>query len=993
MSNFKPSPYQQGIYDFIQTGQGNAVVSAVAGSGKTTTLINALHLIPNELSVLFLAFNKSIAQELSERVPKDKTNIEVRTLHAYGYLSVKKSHKSEIDNSKYKKLLKDILSYSESTDLEYLKKYDFKPQQIQMVDDFIFQDSEKELIEDKVAYFNRVQKLCDLGRLDLIDLKNQDLGIEQLKELSQKHSVEIINGECFRAWLLINLGANYLGKADFSDMVFLPNHLNLQTQKYDIVFIDECFPYHTYISTEKGKMKIGHLEKMMSKKEDLPNVISFNEKTKCFENKRIKRVWCNGYKDVYEITLGGKRKIKATKNHKFLTIKGWVKMKDLKIGDAILSNYTEQPYHSVFKGDKLDIILGTCIGDSNIDEMSNNIYRIRCVHGEKQEEYIKWKANLLNAKISEISENGYSSKKAFRFNTKGFYFDGLTKINAIKNLTKKSLSVLFMDDGHLSKNGLTMTIHALAEYPDLVLELKNVLKTKFNIDSSFCNSKSSSTNKVNYFLRLNKINIEKLSLLISPYIHPSMDYKVLNKHRKFCDLKNWNNIYDNKFGCMTVTKEMLLIGSKKVYDMEVEDNHNFIITSNTFVNSKAKDFGFIAHNCQDLNACQRELMKKAIKPETGRFIAVGDLAQAIYGFAGSDSDSFQKLIDIPNTITLPLSVCYRCGSDIIEYVKKLMPTIEASPSAKKGLIDFDFSYKNIIKGDMVICRNTMPLVALCMRYLKQGTKAFVMGTDISASLITMVDSCRRKTEEFNCANIFARIYNEKNKLVKNIMSKENCSENEANENQIVVSFMDKVSTLEIISNGCITGDDLIDKLKVIFSDNSDGICLSTIHKSKGLEADRVFIIHEELMPSKHAKKDWEKLQEKNLMYVAYTRAKSLLGFVTDFDAYSDHESKQNDIVIKEGGFVGVVNEELKIKLSIVMVTEKPNKFGNKPNYLYEMVDEKGNLFVKWGIISERFLISNHAEVEIGSIVEFHTKITEHKDFRGTKTNVIGRISK
>jgi superfamily I DNA/RNA helicase len=634
MSNFKPSPYQQGIYDFIQTGQGNAVVSAVAGSGKTTTLINALHLIPNELSVLFLAFNKSIAQELSERVPKDKTNIEVRTLHAYGYLSVKKSHKSEIDNSKYKKLLKDILSYSESTDLEYLKKYNFKPQQIQMVDDFIFQDSEKELIEDKVAYFNRVQKLCDLGRLDLIDLKNQDLGIEQLKELSQKHSVEIINGECFRAWLLINLGASYLGKADFSDMVFLPNHLNLQTQKYDIVFIDEG---------------------------------------------------------------------------------------------------------------------------------------------------------------------------------------------------------------------------------------------------------------------------------------------------------------------------------------------------------------------QDLNACQRELMKKAIKPETGRFIAVGDLAQAIYGFAGSDSDSFQKLIDIPNTITLPLSVCYRCGSDIIEYVKKLMPTIEASPSAKKGLIDFDFSYKNIVKGDMVICRNTMPLVSLCMKYLKQGTKAYVMGTDISASLITMIESCRRKTEDFNCENIFARIYNEKNKLVANIMNKEKCTENEAQENQIVISFMDKINTLEIISNGCLTGDDIIEKLKVIFSDNSDGICLSTIHKSKGLEADRVFIIHEDLMPSKHAKKDWEKAQEKNLMYVAYTRAKSVLGFVTDFDAYSDHESKQNDIVIKEGGFVGSIGEKYKTKLTIVLMKEMNTAWGDTT--LFEMIDDRGNLFSKFGDIHQRFLISNHAEVEVGSIVEFNATIKAHKEFKGTKTNVISTISK
>jgi superfamily I DNA/RNA helicase len=626
--------YQQGIYDFITNGQGNAVVSAVAGSGKTTTLINALNLIPSELNVLFLAFNKSIAQELSERVPKSATNIEVRTLHAYGYSSLTKSHKSEIDNNKYKKLLKDIISYSEHTDLDFLKQYNFKPSQINLVDNFLFDDSEKELIEDKIAYFGRVQKLCDLGRLNLIDLKNQDLGVEQLKELAIKHNVEIINGECYRAWLLINLGASYTSKADFTDMVFLPNHLNLQTQKYDIVFIDEC---------------------------------------------------------------------------------------------------------------------------------------------------------------------------------------------------------------------------------------------------------------------------------------------------------------------------------------------------------------------QDLNACQRELMKKAIKPDTGRFIAVGDPAQAIYGFAGADSDSFQKLIDIPNTITLPLSVCYRCGSDIIDYAKKLMPQIEASPNAKKGLIDFNSSYKKIVKGDMVICRNTMPLVALCMKYLSKGIKAYVMGTDISASLITMIESCRRKTEEFSCENIFARIYKEKNKLVKNIMNKEKCTEQEANENSLVISFSDKISTLETLSNGCLTGDDLIGKLKIIFSDDADGICLSTIHKSKGLEADRVFIIHQDLMPSKYAKKDWEKLQEKNLMYVAYTRAKSVLGFVSDFDAYSDHESKENNIEIKEGGFVGIVGEKHRTKLTIVMMKEMNTSFGDTT--LFEMVDEKGNLFSKFGDIPQRFLISNHAEVEVGSIVGVNATIKAHKEFKGIKTNVISTISK
>jgi hypothetical protein len=223
------------------------------------------------------------------------------------------------------------------------------------------------------------------------------------------------------------------------------------------------------------------------------------------------------------------------------------------------------------------------------------------------------------------------------------------------------------------------------------------------------------------------------------------------------------------------------------------------------------------------------------------------------------------------------------------------------------------------------------------------------------------------------------------------MNKEKCTEEEAKENSLIIAYTDKISTLETLSNGCLTGDDLIAKLNQIFSDNSDGICLSTIHKSKGLEADRVFIIHEDLMPSKHAKKDWEKLQEKNLMYVAYTRAKSVLGFVGDFNAYNDYESQENDIVIKEGSFVGTVGEKHRTKLTIVSIKEMNTSYGD--TNLFEMVDDNGNLFSKFGDIPERFLISNHAQVEVGSIVEFNATIKAHKEFKGTKTNVISTISR
>ena len=54
---FKPSKYQQAIYDFITDGEGNTVIDAVAGSGKSTTIVNALNIIPQDRKILFLAFN------------------------------------------------------------------------------------------------------------------------------------------------------------------------------------------------------------------------------------------------------------------------------------------------------------------------------------------------------------------------------------------------------------------------------------------------------------------------------------------------------------------------------------------------------------------------------------------------------------------------------------------------------------------------------------------------------------------------------------------------------------------------------------------------------------------------------------------------------------------------------------------------------------------------------------------------------------------------
>ena len=63
---FTPSEYQQRIFDFVLHGTGNAMIKACAGSGKTSTLIAAMKILPKRKSCLFIAFNKSIVEEIKE---------------------------------------------------------------------------------------------------------------------------------------------------------------------------------------------------------------------------------------------------------------------------------------------------------------------------------------------------------------------------------------------------------------------------------------------------------------------------------------------------------------------------------------------------------------------------------------------------------------------------------------------------------------------------------------------------------------------------------------------------------------------------------------------------------------------------------------------------------------------------------------------------------------------------------------------------------------
>lgn len=141
---------------------------------------------------------------------------------------------------------------------------------------------------------------------------------------------------------------------------------------------------------------------------------------------------------------------------------------------------------------------------------------------------------------------------------------------------------------------------------------------------------------------------------------------------------------------------------------------------------------------QDLNPLQRELILRMLK-ENGRLITVGDFFQSVYGFQGCSTDSFKAFQERPNTISLPLSLTYRCAKNIVKEARKYSPDIEALPDAPDGEVRFG-KLDEVKSGDYIICRNNLPLVETFIKLLRDGKKSVILGKDYGEGLRSILSS-------------------------------------------------------------------------------------------------------------------------------------------------------------------------------------------------------------------------------------------------------------
>jgi len=288
------------------------------------------------------------------------------------------------------------------------------------------------------------------------------------------------------------------------------------------------------------------------------------------------------------------------------------------------------------------------------------------------------------------------------------------------------------------------------------------------------------------------------------------------------------------------------------------------------------DFIFL-DEAQDTNKAQLQFIEMLLKSD-GRLIAVGDKNQSIYSFSGADIESFQKIQARPNTITLPLDTSYRCPISVVNRAQTIYPNaIKAWENAQIG-VDRRGHWTEISEGDMVVSRTTRPLIALYFKLIEEDIKAVIVGKDIEQGLIYLAEKCVSETKEGTIYNLKRRLQELQEELLELGYSAISIATDKK-----YVALEEKIQVIALILQKISSPKYLVDKIKEIFREDKKACRLMTIHRSKGLENNRVFVVerfnNKRLMPSEYAQQAWEKIQESNLEFVAYTRSKSDIIFL------------------------------------------------------------------------------------------------------------------
>jgi len=289
------------------------------------------------------------------------------------------------------------------------------------------------------------------------------------------------------------------------------------------------------------------------------------------------------------------------------------------------------------------------------------------------------------------------------------------------------------------------------------------------------------------------------------------------------------------------------------------------------LNPPQYDWVFV-DEAQDVNSVQLALLLKLLR---GRMVAIGDPRQAIYGFRGAGVDAFDTIQTSTKAELLPLSICYRCAKSIVLRAQEEVPEIEYAEGAPEGeVVEVEGGWVPVLDGNSaILCRTNAPLVRLALAFLAAGIPCNMVGRDIGTSLASLTKKIAGSELEVWRKN-----------LHKYFLEK-SLAWQRSGKISAIESLRDKITCLDAIldyNTKISTKESLLEFLAQLFTQKQGAVVLSTVHRAKGLEWDRVYLLDaNQLLPPFWTPKlpSWAQQQERNLVYVAVTRARKELYFV------------------------------------------------------------------------------------------------------------------
>lgn len=381
------------------------------------------------------------------------------------------------------------------------------------------------------------------------------------------------------------------GKFDIDSPIVVGNTQTLYKKTAEIarefgtVILDECLDYDSRITTSEGPKSIGTIVN----NKIFCDVLSFNENTKEFEWKPIVSHFKNKEtEEMIKFTFDNKSVLKCTLNHNIYSLnKGKILAGSLLEGDYVVCDKSHKSSNLLTEEAK-PIVLAMIMGDGSLPSNSHSC-RLHITQGETQVEYFNYKLNILRGGFKQdavISQSGYKKENNIIASSSLSFYDidnwraklynnSTSKNNITKELsnllTKESWSIMYQDDGSISKNKY-VTFSFCELNNESLLILRDSLISIFNL----ADPKIYSNAGFNY-IRLSRHDSELFVEQIAHLIHPSLQYKkgIYGQNTEFIGIKPLN-MFENYTAQKVISIDFEKPTGGFRYNIEVADNHNYL---------------------------------------------------------------------------------------------------------------------------------------------------------------------------------------------------------------------------------------------------------------------------------------------------------------------------------------------------------------------------------------------------------------------------------